>query len=258
MTTLAKTALIAAFSASLLLLARFGPASADSRSPAEHSQTDCARCHSLLVQTGETDPAVLDLSTSCRHCHDATATEDNPLQAAFHSDPNRPCTDCHSFHNTEMLTVSDTTFMFDFESNSAAFQCYACHAPGMARGNLSPGHQLARILYHTDSRYLSSLTPSQTCMACHTSGSSTSAINLDGLHPPEFSLHAVHPVSVRVVPGSGNATNQIRQQLDPRLLLYNDRIECQSCHSLTASTQKKLVKFEKSYDLCLGCHQHNP
>jgi predicted CXXCH cytochrome family protein len=258
MTTLAKTALIAAFAASLLLLARFGPASASSRNPAEHSQADCARCHSLLVQTGETDPAALDLSTGCRGCHNRLTAADDPLRAAFHVDPNRPCTDCHSFHNTEMLTVSGKAFLFDFESSSTAFQCYACHTPGMARSNLSPGHQIAKILYHTDSRYLSSLTPSQTCMVCHTSGSSTSAIDMDGLRPPKFSRHAVHPVSVRVVPGSGDATNQIRRQLDPRLPLHEGRIECQSCHSLTAPTPKKLVKYEDSYDLCLGCHQHNP
>ena len=258
MTTLAKTALIAAIAASLVLLAHFGPASAGSRGMAEHTETDCARCHSLLVQTGQTDPATLDHSDACRSCHDSPLNTTDTSVSAFHIDQDRPCADCHSFHNTEVLTASGTTFLFDFESNPAEFQCHACHTAGQPMGNLSRGHQLAASLYHSDSRYLQSLTPSQTCMVCHTSGSSTSAINIEGLRAPRFSRHAAHPVSVKVLPGTGNATNRIRGQLDARLLLRDGLIECQTCHSLTVTTDKKLVEPEESNNLCLGCHQHNP
>ena len=257
MSTFAKAALTVVLLTSLIWLIHFGPAAAGSRNPAEHSQTDCAQCHSLIAQTDNSDPTTVNLSSRCRDCHGTLTEIDNQPATTFHKNPDRPCTDCHFFHDTEMLTVAGTIFRFDFEGNSAAFQCYACHTDGMSLGNLSPGHQLAKKLYHTDSRLMTTLSPSETCMACHTSGSAVAAVEMNGLTPPRFSQHATHPLGVTVLPGSGNVTNQIRQQLDTRLPLHDGRVECQSCHSLTSKTAKNLINFDNTYDLCLGCHQHN-
>ncbi len=40
----------------------------------------------------------------------------------------------------------------------------------------------------------------------------------------------------------------------PRLPLPAGRLECQTCHSLTAGTKDLLIPFADPYALCNGCH----
>jgi predicted CXXCH cytochrome family protein len=53
----------------------------------------------------------------------------------------------------------------------------------------------------------------------------------------------------------GSQSKGLRWKLDPRIRLFDGRIECQTCHLLGAGTDDLLVEFERKYDLCLGCHE---
>ena len=38
--------------------------------------------------------------------------------------------------------------------------------------------------------------------------------------------------------------------------LFDDRIECATCHRLGSADEDLLVRFEDRYGLCQGCHEH--
>jgi predicted CXXCH cytochrome family protein len=73
---------------------------------------------------------------------------------------------------------------------------------------------------------------------------------------PRIRLQASHPIGVPVVPGAGDRWNHVRRSLDPRIELFDRRIECQTCHRLTNPENDHLVPFETKYQLCRGCHEH--
>ena len=140
-----------------------------------------------------------------------------------------------------------------------AAHCSACHRKGADLARLSPAHRVAASLYHREAKSLAPVSPSQGCLNCHAAGSTSPWQSETGQERLTFNLHATHPLGVQVVAGSGRDERSLRPDLDPRLPLFEQRIECQTCHSLTAATADLLVPFEQPYDLCLGCHKlRNP
>jgi predicted CXXCH cytochrome family protein len=45
-----------------------------------------------------------------------------------------------------------------------------------------------------------------------------------------------------------------QEEIDSHLVLYNNRIECQTCHSLTSNKNNLIAGFSDSSELCTGCH----
>lgn len=162
--------------------------------------------------------------------------------------------------------------------------CKACHVPHNA-GESQPPLWLAKFrtkgtytLYQSDSL---NATPSQptaaskaclschdgtltkdisfNCFACHNDGGAP--LNLSNHHPISFTYDtalaaadgALHDPSSQTVPQLGGKT--IRQGM-----LYQDRMECISCHDVHAtkgdssSTDKLLLVANGKSRLCLTCH----
>ncbi|MBD3335825.1 MAG: hypothetical protein GF355_09950 [Candidatus Eisenbacteria bacterium] len=238
-------------------------AGAQSRPVRSHTEIDCTDCHTLAARSAETilpasagspDPG----SARCRSCHFGTGRAGAEEGPAFHAEPRRPCVDCHSFHDPAVLMAGSVRFRFDHEDPAAAARCAACHAADSDLKRLSPGHRAASEIYHRDASFLAEMSLSEACLACHASGARSELLAglVDDVIP--INVHASHPIGIRVIPGSGNARNHIRHSIDPRIPLFEGRIECQSCHDITNPADDALIAFENKYELCLGCHQHNP
>ena len=184
---------------------------------------------------------------------DATA-----LAAIFHGAEGRSCTDCHSFHDPQELKAVDVTFRHDFGSTIGANHCVSCHRPGVRLETLSQGHRAAAALYHEHESEFASLTPSQGCLLCHSrSGGDPAALRYAAEAPPRFEEHASHPYGEVLARGRDTGGFSVRRDPDPRILLFDDRIECQTCHDLASGAQDALVRFDERDGLCYGCHRRD-
>ncbi|MBD3163263.1 MAG: hypothetical protein GF346_12370 [Candidatus Eisenbacteria bacterium] len=250
--TIALTFYLALILAVTLMLPRVS--SADGASA--HEGIACGGCH------GSGDAAVQRTSTTsdpadvCRDCHDVQSAMPVRTMQVFHRDPERSCTDCHSFHRPERITAGGRRFAHVFGDARVADHCATCHENAATPAGLSVGHVAASAFYHDDSRALGRLTPSDACLACHSNRGSARETDFDGPAPPRFNKHASHPYGVRVVLGAGDRFNHIRDRLDPRIRLLDGKIECQTCHDLFSDENDRLVQFETKYELCRGCHVH--
>jgi predicted CXXCH cytochrome family protein len=237
-----------------------GPATTAPANP--HDGISCSMCHGraairALAVTHDTGPD--PRSRACRECHRERQRPTGGAGATlgFHGDPTADCAGCHSFHEPGLIK----TAVGDIRAGAARLagalpgHCAACHAEGSSLGDLSPAHRTAAGLYHRDAAQLAEASPSQGCLNCHAAGTDSPWLRETDGQMLTFNLHATHPLGVAVVAGSGSDERTLRTDLDPRLRLFDGRIECQTCHSLTAATADLLVPFEQPYDLCLGCHK---
>lgn len=221
---------------------------------ATHSSLSCSNCHQVVASIG-TELSGPSPMQACQGCHARSSLTRGTLGQTFHRDPSRACSDCHSFHQTSNITAASAEFRFS--ETAGLGLCAACHSPGDGLLMLSPGHQTAARLYHSNADALSGLDASQACLLCH---SENRTIQIDGVElsaMPRFSERHTHPVGEFRPGTTGRNGSAIRQNIDPRLHLYNNRIECQTCHQLTALTRHRLVPFESPQALCNGCHVIN-
>lgn len=222
-----------------------------------HSQIACSECHALRAELGGGIPAEPIHRKQCERCHAPEATSPGGIPLDFHSDGARGCGECHSFHDTEEITVGEECFRVSFENSFQRAQCYSCHKPLARLSDLSPGHRAAAVIYHSDFSVLGRLSSSESCLICHSQSAAVSIGEL-GEHArsaPRFDEHGSHPVSVPVRPGNGQPGNKICADIDNRIQLFGGRIECQSCHSLTSRNKYRLIAFDSKNDLCRACHQ---
>lgn len=238
------------------ILPRIESTSASESPVASHFGIDCASCHAQVADVAGDDLGMPSYDAKCRNCHTNLAQADMASSMTFHQNPTRPCSNCHSFHNTSEVVAGQRPFLIRFEQKTRFNQCRACHGPGEKLSALSEGHLVAAKLYHSDFKIVGSLTPSQACLTCHSERSTNSPELSPGMSvAPRFVDHASHPVGVQVVPGSGRDGNRIKALLDPRLQLFGGRMECQTCHSLSSALPNHLAGFKDRDDLCRGCHQ---
>lgn len=243
--------------ASLTAFAGEAAAGGPSTGTDPHASISCTLCHgrsavrALAVSDHDgPDPR----SRACRECH---RDLDRGAGLGFHGPASADCAGCHSFHEEGRLktAVGDVRGGGLRLARAVPGHCAACHTDGAALGNLSPAHRTAAGLYHRDAATLEHQSPSQGCLNCHAAGSGSPWLQATEGQELTFNLHATHPLGVEVVAGSGLDERKLRQELDPRLRLFAGRLECQTCHDLTAGTADLLVAFEQPHDLCLGCHE---
>lgn len=245
------------FVAVMSTLLQFDPADSGERYARPHSEIPCSECHTMTADLDDGGLAVMDLGRQCRGCHEATLAQGADLGLTFHGDGKRRCVECHSFHQLDRVTARGREFLFAYGNQRLRSQCFACHGKGENPAALTEGHIQAARLFHSDFKYLASLTVSQACLICHsenpaqTSELSTTA---NQAATPRFAVHGSHPTGVRVSTGNGEPGNRIRADIDPRLRLVDGRIECVTCHSLSAQTRYHLAGFENRTELCRGCH----
>ena len=218
----------------------------------KHGQVACANCHQLFASVN-VSPAGFNPNRQCLNCHKSHArgTTESPLN--FHASAGEDCISCHSFHNPREITAAGRTFTYDFSSTRQQAQCFSCHGSNQDLSRLSSGHRKAAGVFHSDSKITAVLSPSEACLVCHSS-SNTGLSGEAAKYSPRFEEHGSHPVGFQVRAGSGKPGNRIRSHIDERIPLFDGRIECQSCHSLSASNRYRLIPFEDQSDLCRGCH----
>jgi predicted CXXCH cytochrome family protein len=253
----------------ILLLTAAAAAAADTdrtgnRDP--HAGISCSLCHGrsatravLAADGAGADPR----SRACRECHRTTGprTPGTGTALGFHANPAADCVGCHAFHEPGRVKTAagDVRTGGSRLGSAASGHCAACHAGGADLANLSPAHRAAAGLYHRDAATLAGQTPSEACLNCHAAGTGSPWLRETGGQTLTFNPHASHPLGIEVIAGSGRDERRLRKDLDPRLRLLAGRLECTTCHDLTAATPDLLVPFEQPYDLCLGCHHlRNP
>lgn len=248
-------------------------ASTSAWSATTHEEISCRKCH--LSNRPVQDDAIND---HCLRCHAParrlTSRHPSPddtspvfTRSVFHQGAEPNCVRCHLFHEPAVVVtaVGDVDLRAAAELNSG--HCAGCHqalpTPPDANSlplseRLDQAHLQAAALYHGESRELIGSSPSTGCLYCHSQSSSSEWRHAISVRTQTFDAHASHVVGVRVIPGSGPIGNQMRRRIDPRIPLFEGRMECQSCHSLTAGTKNHLLAFERPMDMCLGCHQLKP
>ncbi len=230
--------------------------SGKSQSPSDdpHKGASCSDCHELVAKVGGVGFSRDDLNRKCSQCHQYAMLQKSDRGLGFHGDPERPCLDCHSFHRSSTINARGREFVVDDGKKLQPVLCPSCHAANQNINLLSPGHREAAKIYHSDPKFTYGLSPSQTCLLCH---SEESRINqeLAGIgYIPRFSEHSNHPVGIEIGSQSGGSKMIMRDKIDSRLQLLNDKVECQTCHSLISRQKNLLAGFESTNDLCRGCH----
>jgi len=235
-----------------------GPEGAATDDP--HAGISCAQCHlgnAARVVASAADGGPDPRSRACRACHRDLDRRGGAAKAlGFHAGPRSDCAGCHTFHQAGRLksAVGEVRLEAGLQQ-SISGHCASCHVEGARPTAMTGAHRTAATLYHQGTTLLAGQTPSQGCLNCHSAGSASDWRNTTVEEHLVFSEHATHPLGMVVVAGSGQDERRIREHIDPRLRLFDGRLECQTCHSLTASTPDLLVGFSTPRDLCLGCHQ---
>ncbi len=213
-----------------------------------HEGISCRQCHNDLGN----DLAITS-SEHCADCHSRTRSD-----LAFHMRPGRNCNQCHYFHKPEqhrpVAEVVESREMAPIDRP----HCVTCHFQGADAADLSDGHLVAMSLYHAHADELDEQTPAQACLFCH-DGANHHPWQ-DELAEPAFAIrqHSSHPWGVGFRPGQGISASRIKDEIDPTLILPQDKIDCITCHQLTAQTDDLLVVRPGRSGLCLGCHDLQP
>ena len=225
-----------------------------------HAGISCTLCHAgaaaraaVATVADGPDPR----SRTCRGCHrDVGARGGSAASLGFHGNPKADCAGCHSFHEAGRLksTVGDVRLPAS-RQRAVPGHCAGCHADGARLSEMSGAHRTAAALYHQGGADLAAQSPSEGCLNCHSASHANDWQNRPLEGRLVFSEHATHPLGMVVVAGSGQDERRIRERIDPRLRLFDGRLECQTCHSLASTKPYLLVEFPTQGDLCLGCHQ---
>lgn len=213
-----------------------------------HKELACAKCHTL--QSNQTSFASAKGRIElCVECHDRSDKGEAGWSDIFHNDRKRPCSDCHSFHNPTTIKTEDKQFSLS-DQDMTAFICQTCHIPGQELAFVSEGHRRAATqYYHSDQGLTYDESPSETCLNCHSEhGSYLVDSESRGI---SINVSASHTFGVNM-PQTPDMKS--RSEIDQQIRLLDDKIECQSCHSLSSGKKDALVDYDNPYDLCLGCH----
>lgn len=243
--------LLVSVAAAVLMAGAAGPAVTAAPAASGHDAVSCRLCH---AQPGSTSSAGAALTAQrCVGCHPG-ATRPGPAPT-FHG--RGRCLDCHGFHSPgTVATTAGTVALGDLEGVDRA-HCLPCHDGKGSLVDLGEAHRAAGRLYHENAALLRGQAPSTPCLWCHSESRSTAWQAVPAADRLAFVEHASHPIGIDVRPGRGPVVRRMREIIDPRIPLPGGRIECISCHQLTAGTEDRLRPLAEPQGLCLGCHQLN-
>ncbi len=225
---------------------------ADKDPAAGHDNPDCRMCHH---RSSGGESQLLASSRECLSCHRQPKSQ-MASNLGFHQGRARDnCLQCHAYHESGTVTTTRGSIRLAALDGVNAGHCQSCHDGKGSLESLSEAHLVAAKFYHEEAASLKNVSPSQACLNCHSSTSATDWQLACQDNPLEFREHSTHPFEVGVVPGQGSFAHRIRQDIDPRIPLFDGTIQCQTCHQLASETPDLIVAFDSTKDLCLGCHQ---
>jgi predicted CXXCH cytochrome family protein len=229
----------------------------ESRPVSAHESVDCGRCHLFVASNSEESFTLPNQEVECRSCHMAAlagrVAEAFPL--AFHEDKMRDCRECHFFHKRDLLHSDSLTFSMGKSSSKRDAVCVLCHQEGGKMGNLSAGHRQAASIIHSGWVAQLDAGPSAICLSCHSQHGSGNMTGLNGIAVRQFDKNKDHPYGIVVHATAMVNGSRIRNNIDNRLRLVDSRLECLTCHNLTANNRHRLVIAESQTALCIGCHE---
>ncbi len=215
-----------------------------------HGEIVCDECHDLVASIDGGFKRTVVQGEKCADCHIHKSSSGIDDRLGFHGRENRDCVKCHSFHTTSVIKAGEVRFEYDFDDVNLSALCCACHDTSASPGALSYGHRLAAAaVYHRDHGDRINNSPSLACLSCHSQANLVGSIDLEGMSPPVFDERASHPYGIYVDPQRVQLSG-----FDRSLVLFDGKIECQTCHDLK-SIMPDYLRFSGSYeDLCIPCH----
>lgn len=228
-----------------------------------HAQASCSTCHGRRASSSAEEGAAqaaaeMDVCATCHDQHSPVETslgawgpDGWPATEQPADDHGSSCTRCHSFHDPTAITFGDRRI--EIADAKVGTHCQSCHSHSDTRtlARLTEGHVAAAALYHWLGPELGDYTLSDACLICH-DRNHTLPTNLPVFLPvtPRFETHASHPYGIRMDSGG----DFFRPVIDSRIPLFDDKIECLTCHDLSAETEDLVIRFETKYEMCRGCH----
>jgi predicted CXXCH cytochrome family protein len=220
-------------------------------------------------------------SDSCLICHDFDPVLSHPVGVSPPASMAVPadlplerglvsCVTCHSGISEDHATSLTRAPAFNATAHADASLCLRCHdatgssaremhAAALGRAHLPGSHQGWAARNASESAVLSSASSSTRCLTCHDGAMASDATARTGavlLGMPSQGSQA-HPVAVEyrlTDPGFGDGALRPESMLDPRVRLFDHRVECASCHSPYSSEPRLLVMSNQGSQLCLSCH----
>jgi len=133
------------------------------------------------------------------------------------------------------------------------------HAAALGQAHLTGSQQGWAVRNSSLLASTSTASDSNSCLTCHDGAMASDATARTGavlIGLPDEGPQA-HPVSVEyrmesLRPGEGGLRPE--SMLDPRIRLFDHRVECASCHSPYSSEPRLLVMSNEGSRLCLTCH----
>ncbi|MGB2906936.1 MAG: cytochrome c3 family protein [Candidatus Aminicenantaceae bacterium] len=258
--------------AAVLLAAVLAPWTLQTQDDPHEFEGKCDMCH-----LGLKDPSILIRSPNrlCLSCHPDGEKRSHPsgftpsmtLPEQFPLFGNEMvCETCHFPHRQYGRdqgageAVQPGPFLLRAESAGKLF-CYICHQGEFSSFEVD-SHALAVKRAHLaplDYESLDMLDDnSKDCLSCHDGTlSSASDIQLRGLnfeHPTDIGLS--HPVGMDYAQVYAQNPNTFHppESIDPRIVLAQGRVGCESCHDHYSGNPKYLVMDNTMSRLCLSCH----
>lgn len=252
-----KSMIVSVLTAEILLIFLVSfpiPGEASPNRRPKHESAVCADCHSLQANINTTYIPAAEFERRCRDCHADIMATASASGLGFHSNSGRSCLACHLFHDQALIKAGQARFRIDTKDTKRQLECQSCHNQVAPLDCLSEGHRAAAGLYHSDLSIVTALSPSEKCLLCHSLLSDY--VPGDELRPsqPRFAEHATHPLGTICPPGLANAKGIVANLTDSSIVLFDNKIECQTCHSLGSRSEHLLVKSNPPGSLCLSCH----
>ena len=256
----------------LILLGIAVIAYCNNKSPHEFSETDCFLCHQGDITAGELKGGGEDLTFLCSQCHKDLFAEGymhpvdiQPGEIVIPSDmPLSPsgkltCNSCHDVHADYLTPLGGRSYFLRRYAVGKVF-CDTCHSSSI-------GHAPFLAEAHLDSKYTETdpaleIDPiSKICISCHDGNYATSVVvnsgswNHQSGFPESMSSHPIGADYEELRMSSGRKTDLRPMSLvDPRILFFDGKVGCGSCHNPYASEIMHLVKKDRESELCFSCH----
>ncbi len=260
-------------------------------SPHQFSQSDCFNCHFTIPAEDEPRPYrfVSSISGLCTGCHNDLNPVSHYVNGEAYEtyEPVFPvleidritCATCHDPHmpSVDPATGEKTYFLRDGVTGKA--ECLLCHTSDMPSAGIfthlpamDRAHGVANFtvlvretLDYSDRRLFGVLDTlvslddlSVYCLNCHDDPINpelTSPGSEAYMHGPDNGMS--HPVGIDHEAAAMNNRELRLADRDPRILLFDGKIGCCSCHDPYAPGVSIGLRVGSTVDytaLCLGCH----
>ncbi len=216
-----------------------------------HTDIACQDCHKFASGDSASEFAILD-SRVCRECHGQNLS----FGSDFHSETTAvDCAGCHLFHHPELIVIRQDSMSMEF-AGTAKGVCRDCHADGQLRPEISFDHQVAARQVHSQRTTKFAESPSEFCLSCHDADRNSPGIAGALRQAPRFHVSASHVYGQELIPGFRRSGSRfgIQDEISPSLNIINDRIECQTCHSMISKNDYLLSRTVED-GLCDSCHE---